>query len=158
MNTNKQILTWSLFFSITITLFSCVKAEKLTQEQGLYYTVKQIAATNPEGFIVTDEDGKSMPTNGYAIPHPETTDCYDDEGLRKVLAFCVPNVDVNYIGGKKNIEKSCYQYAAISLYNTFEEAQEKAKMYGQAVIYCIETHTTYHWDEVTGSFLPDSQS
>ena len=57
MNTNKQILTWSLFFSITITLFSCVKAEKLTQEQGLYYTVKQIAAINPEGFIVIDEDG-----------------------------------------------------------------------------------------------------
>ena len=107
MNTNKQILTWSLFFSITITLFSCVKAEKLTQEQGLYYTVKQIAAINPEGFIVTDEDGKSMPTDGYAITHPETTECYDDEGLRKVLAFCVPNVDVNYIGGMKNIEKSC---------------------------------------------------
>jgi hypothetical protein len=158
MVTKKQILTYLLFLTISVTLFSCIKADELTKEQGLYYTVKQIAAVNPEGFIVSDEDGKAMPADGYAITHPETTDCYDDEGLRKVLSFCVPNVDVNYIGGKKNIEKNCYQYVAISIYKTLEEAQEKAKTYGLTIIYCIKTNTTYYWDESTSSFLPESHS
>ncbi|MDO4754746.1 MAG: hypothetical protein Q4A54_00215 [Parabacteroides sp.] len=157
MITLKQTLTWFSFLCISIFFFSCIKAEDLTKEQELYYTVKQISAINPDGFIVSDEDGKTMPTGGYAFNHSETQDCFDDEGLRKVLNFCVPNVDVNYIGGKKMTEKNCFQYTAISIYDTLEKAAEKAKAYGQTTIYCLQTRTKYHWDEASGSFLPESQ-
>ena len=157
MITLKKFLTWSTFTLVIVLFFSCIKAKYLTEEQELYYIVKQISSLNPEGFIVSDEDGKTMPVEGYAFYHSETQDCYDDEGLRKVLNFCVSNTEVNYIGGIKNTDNNSFQYMAISIYNTLEEAEEKAKTYGQTTIYCLQTHTIFHWDEGTGSFLPESQ-
>lgn len=104
--------------------------------KNLTSKIKMIASKNPNGFTI-DLDLKPINQNaGYLVAIPETQDCFDNEGLEKVVRIAIERNC--YIGGWFNPENRKYYYDATFWVQDLNEAIKVAKANKQIAIFDLK--------------------
>ena len=98
--------------------------------------VKEIAQANKAGFTISLIDLKHQEGDFWVVAFKETQDCFNDEGLKKVIEFAKRTT--NIIGGWKN-EDNTMQYDCVMLIQDQEIAIKTAKENLQRFIYNLKT-------------------
>lgn len=96
--------------------------------------IKEIAEKNPDGFTVELTTLKKV-TKGISVAYLETQNCFDDEGLKKVLLHAKKNGNV--VGGWLNEENRKFYYDSVRIFTNRDEAIRFGKENEQIAIFDI---------------------
>lgn len=102
--------------------------------KNLFSIIKQIAQQNKEGFTI-DITTLKTPKKGWCVALKETQNCFNDEGLSKVLE--IAKTTTNIVGGWLDDDK--FYFDAVMLIEDREEAIQAGKENEQLAIYNLET-------------------
>lgn len=101
---------------------------------SLKKAIKSIAKANPNGFTVELPTLKKV-NQGIVVAYLETQNCFDDEGLEKVLKHAEENGKV--VGGWLNEEDNKYYFDSCKVFTDKNEAIEFGKQNEQIAIFDI---------------------
>ena len=94
------------------------------------------ANNNPDGFTLDLETFKFAST-GFAVALADTQNCFDSEGLNKVVNYCINN-NIRYIGGWYNSKNGRFYYDATVVLSDRSQAIEVGHMNRQIAIFDID--------------------
>lgn len=88
---------------------------------NLKKAIEEIAKENPDGFTVELTTLKKV-TNGIVVAYIETQNCFDSDGLERVLKHAKANSNV--VGGWLNEENNKYYFDSCKVFSDRNEAIE----------------------------------
>lgn len=97
--------------------------------------ISRIAQQMPDGFTFDLLSGR-FPTKGYVVASSATQDCFGNEGLANVIAFCLTHRGY-CVGGWKN-EDGTMQYDASKVILDAEDAVMSAVENRQRAIFSLD--------------------
>lgn len=96
--------------------------------------IKEIAKKNPDGFTV-ELTTLTKVTSGISAAYLETQDCFDDQGLIKVIEHAKKHDNV--VGGWLNEDNEKFYYDSIKIFDNLQQAIEFGKENQQIAIFDI---------------------
>jgi fructokinase len=98
----------------------------------LFEAVKQMAKESPYGFTVDLTTLKKV-TGGISVAYLETQDCFDDDGLIKVLEHAWRNE--KKVGGWLDEDTNSFYYDSIRIFTDLEAAKRFGRENEQIAIF-----------------------
>ncbi|NDV56936.1 hypothetical protein [Bacteroides sp. 519] len=99
---------------------------------NLIDAILEIAKQNPGGFTVKLPTLEWV-TKGYVCAYIETQNCFDREGLEKVVKHALENSQI--VGGWLDAENNLYYYDSSRVFDTENEAIEFGRQNKQLAIF-----------------------
>ena len=147
MHTNRWLSFLSaLLFGLTVcfTNVSCCPEETTTEysekRAELFVKLSEIARANPDGYTV-DATTLLPVTTGYAVAVAATQDCFNDEGLYRVIDYVMAHPEINAYGGWLDTSTGDYYYDATMVIADRDEAIAFGKENEQDAIFDLNTMT-----------------
>lgn len=97
--------------------------------------IKEIAKSNPEGFTIRLPKLEEV-TAGIVVAYLETQNCFDDEGLKKVVQHAEQHDNV--MGGWLNEENNRYYFDSCKVFTDRIEAIRFGKENQQIAIFDLD--------------------
>lgn len=98
----------------------------------LINAILEIAKQNPDGFTVKLPTLEHV-TNGFIAAYAETQNCFNVDGLEKVLKHALEHGQV--VGGWLNTENNFFYFDSSKVFETESEAVEFGKQNQQIAIF-----------------------